>query len=114
MASGICGGAAAHNNADMVSGSRSPEEDQYSSSPDVSPTGQLVVGQIAARNFNPSSWRASAEYRRRVGVAPAELRPRFIVDAGGAVFTVGFRRQFGAAKVWCFAPSTVAVDVSAI
>ncbi len=34
----------------------------------------------------------------RVGVAPVELRPGFIVDAGGAVFTVGFRRQFGAVK----------------
>lgn len=36
------------------------EEDQYSSSPDVSPTGQpRVVARSPRAIFNPSSWRAS-------------------------------------------------------
>ncbi len=60
---------------------------------------RVVRPVIAARNFNPSSWRIRQNIAVRVGVAPVELRPCFIVDAGGGLHCRGFRRQFGAVKV---------------
>ncbi len=71
------------------------EEDQYSSSP-MSALPAEGGGQIAARNLTLPG--ASGRISQCVGVAPVELRPCFIVDAGGAS-PHGFRRQFGAVKV---------------